>query len=171
MKRSLLIVTVAVAASMSTTASAAPNFVIRSDNDIGGFKLGHNGTLKSAVDVYGDPTSRLPFGDVCTVVWTAYGISSRFAYAQPGACSDKACHMQTTLTSRQWKTGKGLHIGDTSKRLRKLYPRTRRDVGQNWTLMSRPFAGVRFPTLLATLKGGRVTAFVVRTAGLLTCLS
>jgi hypothetical protein len=167
--RSRSVLFVALAAFLVAPASAAPTFVIRGDSDIGGFTLTHNGSLKTAIDIYGTPTTRQPFGDVCTVVWDTYGIKAQFFYMQPGACSPNACHRESALRGKQWRTAKGLHIGDTLQRLHKLYRHSRRFIGSDWALASRPFAGVRTPTLLATVNARRVVAFVVRSPWLFMC--
>lgn len=166
-----LLLVAALAAALAAGAAAAPSYVIRKDNDIGGFTLAHAATLKTAVQVYGTPSSRQENGNVCTVRWNNYGIYAQFyvLYIPPSPCSQNACFQQSTLTAHQWRTEKGLRIGDTRQRLRKLYPQARREVGQNWRLISRPFAGARTATLLASLKAGRISAFIVRAAGLLIC--
>ena len=157
---------------LATTASASPNFVIRRDNDIGGFSLAHDGTLKGAIATFGTPTNRQPLSggwDVCIVAWKQSGIESTYAYSPDDPCSLRGCHSQTTITQRQWKTDKGLHIGDTVKRLRQLYPKAKQYIGKSWALIRLPFGGTLVPTLLATVKTGRVTAFVIKSPWLLTC--
>jgi hypothetical protein len=168
----LRLVTVSVlAATVATTAAAAPSFVIRGDRDLGGFLLSRDGTLKAAIDAYGTPTSRQADNNECSVSWNAYGIKAQFffLYSAGNPCAPKACHDESTLSGSKWKTGKGLRIGDSVQRMRKLYPHAQKDVGQSWRLLTRPFAGVRVPTLLATIKTERVVAFVVHSRGLTSC--
>jgi hypothetical protein len=50
------------AATLAATASAAPNFVIRRDSDIGGFAIARDGSLKGEIDAFGAPSSRQVFG-------------------------------------------------------------------------------------------------------------
>jgi hypothetical protein len=157
---------------LAANASAAPSFVIRRDANIGGFSLAHDGTLKGAIATFGTPTSRQPFSggwDVCIVAWKQLGIESTYAYSHDDPCSPRGCHSETTINERQWKTDKGLHIGDTLKRLRQLYPKAKQYVGRNWALISRPFGGTRVPTLLATVNSGRITVLTVRSPWLLVC--
>jgi len=160
----------ALAAVLASTASAAPNFVIRRDNDIGGFALARNGTLGGAIAVYGAPTTRQAVSyDTCTVAWARYGIQAEFSLPSANPCDNRSCHTRSTITGRQWKTDKGLHIGDPLPRLRRFYPHAKAYVGKTWTLTSRPFGGARVPTLLATVKAGRIAALVIRSPWLLTC--
>jgi len=161
----LLIVLVA---ALAATASAAPDFVIRRDTDIGGFTLTRDGTLKGAIDAFGSPSNRQGGYDTCTVTWINYGIQSEFAGSFGVPCDSRGRHSETTISQRQWRTDKGLRIGDPLKRLRQLYPKAKRYIGKNWALLSRPFGGTRVPTLLATIKTGRITAFIVRSPWLLT---
>jgi hypothetical protein len=46
---------------------------------------------------------------------------------------------------------KGFHVGDSLGRLRQVYRRAKLFISQRWTLIARPFAGTRLPTLLATV--------------------
>jgi hypothetical protein len=156
---------------LAGTALADPNYVIRKDTDIGGFKLNDDATLRAAIDAYGTPTSRLPYeGQACIVVWSEFGIRITFSHVvSTTPCDGRGCHSETILTSSKWKTDKGLHVGDSLKRLRQVYRRAKLFISQRWTLISRPFAGTRLPTLLATINKGRIVAFVVRSPWLLSC--
>ncbi len=158
------------AVTLATTASAAPNFVIRRDSDIGGFAIARDGSLKGEIDAFGAPSSRQVFGyDTCMVAWSKYGIQSEFAHNFGDPCDSRGCHSETTISQRQWRTDKGLHVGDPLKRLRQLYPKAKRYIGKNWALIRRPFGGTLVPTLLATIKTCRVSAFVIKSPWLLTC--
>jgi hypothetical protein len=155
---------------LTSTASAAPSFVIKRDSDIGGFVLARNGKISGAIAVYGNPTSREQFGyDECTVVWAALGIQSTFSHSYDNPCALSGCHLETAITGRQWKTDRGLRVGDSLPRLRKLYPRAKVFLGKRWTLITRSFGGTRVPTLLATLDANRITTFTVRSPWLLVC--
>jgi hypothetical protein len=171
MKPILAAVAAIVTLVLAATAAAGPNFVIRRDNDIGGFQLSKNGTLAAAVDVYGNPSSRHSEGSDCNVAWSSYGIRSQFfvLYIGSDPCSGKACHSQTTVTSSKWKTDKGLRIGDSVQRLHKLYSRARKQTGGNWALISQSLGGYPLPTLLAHVRAGHVNSFSVRSPALRTC--
>jgi hypothetical protein len=165
-----LAVLIGLAAILAVTASAAPNFVIRRDKDIGGFALAANGKLSGAIAVYGNPASRQQFGyDECTVVWKDLGIQSTFSHSYDEPCASNGCHLESAITGQRWRTDKGLRVGDSLSRLRHLYPRGKVFLGKRWSLLTRPFGGTRVPTLLATLKAGRVSTLTVRSPWLLTC--
>lgn len=126
-------------------ASAKPNLVIKGHYDIGGFDLTKDGSLKAALHVFGAPSSRVPIEATgCLVQWRQYGIAIKFTWLDsPAPCAKtEACHDQTMIRSRHWMTGKGLHVGDPVRKLRKLYPRATRYIpATDWVLLSRPFAG------------------------------
>ena len=167
----MVICAVVTASVLAETASADPTYLIRKDTDIGGFKLTSDATLRAAIDAYGAPTSRLPYeGQACIVVWSEFGIRINFSHVvSMTPCDGRGCHSETTLTSSKWKTDKGLHVGDSLKRLRQVYRRAKLFISQRWTLISRPFAGTRLPTLLPTVNKGRIVAFVIRSPWLLSC--
>lgn len=170
--KSLVICVAVLAGILAGDALADPNYVIRKDTDIGGFKLTDDPTLRAAIDAYGTSTSRLPYeGQACIVVWSAFGIRITFSHVvSTTPCDGRGCHSETILTSSKWKTDKGLHVGDSLRRLRQVYRGARLFISQRWTLISRPFAGTRLPTLLATVnKSGRIVAFVIRSPWLLSC--
>lgn len=166
-----LVLVAGLAATLAASASASPNFVVRRDTDIGGFNLSRDATLKGAIDAYGTPTSREPFeGQACIVVWSDFGIWTNFSHVvSTTPCDGRGCHSETRLTNKKWKTDKGLHVGDPLRRLRQLYPRAKPYILGRWTLISRPFAGARLPTLLAAVKKGRIAAFVIESPWLLSC--
>jgi hypothetical protein len=169
MKMQLILLAVLTAA-LTSTASAAPSFVIKRDNDIGGFVLARNGKISGAIAVYGNPTSRQQFGyDECTVVWAELGVQSTFSHSYDNPCSLSGCHLETAITGRQWRTDRGLRVGDSLRRLRKLYPSAKVFVGKRWSLITRPFGGTRVPTLLATVEAKRITSLTVRSPWLLVC--
>jgi hypothetical protein len=165
-----LAIVIALAAILAATASASPNFVIRRDKDIGGFVLASNGKLSGAIAVYGKPASRQQFGyDECTVVGPDLGIQSTFSHSFDDPCAFNGCHLESMITGQRWRTDKGLRVGDSLKRLRHLYPHGKVFLGNRWSLLTRPFGGTGVPTLLATLKAGRVNTLTVRSPWLLTC--
>lgn len=150
------------AALAATAASATPTYVIVRDTSIGGFR--RDGTVASAIAVFGDPTSRQPVGyDTCTLVWENHGVSMETYYpnASLDPCGDSARHRKTTITSRRWRTSAGLRVGDSLRRIRALYKRERRDVDRSWILIFRQWVGLPVPGLAATTRNGRVTSLIV----------
>jgi hypothetical protein len=169
-----LVLTAAVALAAAPAALAA-SFVIQGDYRIGGYAVKADGSLAGVIDEYGRPTSvRRRFqGGACDVRWRAIGLFVEF-YNLGG---DDSCRpasgrfRRATMTGRRWRTAKGLRIGDSVARLRRLYPRAtfraERFYGRAWWLVTRtsPF-GLRddYPGLRATVRNGRVQAFVVEYA-------
>jgi hypothetical protein len=171
MRAGVLAAVALTALACATAAAAAPNYTLKGDTDIGGFKLNRDATLRAAIDAYGNPSSRQPYeGQACIVTWATAGIRINFAHVVSDTpCDGRGCHSETRLTSTKWKTEKGLHVGDPLKKLRQLYRRAKPYLLAQWTLISRPLAGVRVPTLLATVRKSRVVSFVVESPWLLDC--
>jgi hypothetical protein len=93
-----LVLSVAVLAGvLAGAASADPNYVIRKDTDIGGFKLSDDPTLRAAIDAYGSSTSRVPYeGQACIVVWSQFGIRITFSHVvSTTPCDGRGCHSET----------------------------------------------------------------------------
>jgi hypothetical protein len=80
-----------------------------------------------------------------------------------GACADGGL-VYATLTSRVWKTKKGLRVGDAESRLRGLYPAAAAN-RDGWWLVTRhacaAVGGQAFGTLKARIGRGHVTGLVV----------
>lgn len=110
--------------------------MIRRDTNIGGFRLSDDPTLRAAIDAYGSPTSRVPYeGQACIVVWSEFGIRITFSHVvSTTPCDGRGCHSETILTNTRWKTDKGLHVGDSLRRLRQVYRRAKLFISQRWTL-------------------------------------
>jgi hypothetical protein len=162
------------AALIVPTASAAPSFVIRGDSDIGGLALAKYGSLRHAIEKFGQPTSYDKNGwDTCAAGWRSFGIRSIFTSSPDDPCADfagaRGCHVRSTISGRQWKTAKGLRIGDPARKIRRLYPKARPYIGRDWSLVRRKFGGVWVPSLTATVQRGKVQAFVVKSFWLFTC--
>ena len=68
------------------------------------------------------------------------------------------------LTRPLWRTSRGLAVGDSVKRLNRLYPRTRTRGVQRWLVWG-PNKRTRtaVPRLRAEIRNGRVRALIVNT--------
>lgn len=161
MYRALL--TVALGATVVVAAAGAKtNYVITGDTSVGGFP--RDGTVQQAIQVFGRPTTRELVGfDTCALAWRAHAVVMKTYYTLGtlDPCGPSGRHTSTTVTSKRWKTSKGLEIGDPLRELRRLYPKARKDAPGKWRLTTRPFAGIPYPGLEATVKNGRVVALTV----------
>jgi hypothetical protein len=138
-------------------------FVIAHDISVGGFPT--TGTVRQAVKVFGQPSSRDQGGafDQCRLTWPSLGLTMQ-TYYTGGAlnpCGPAARHASSTVTSHKWHTTDGLKIGDSLSRLRQLYPEAQKESANKWQLIGRSLAGVPFPGLEAALKNGRIVSFTV----------
>jgi hypothetical protein len=151
---------------MVPASSAEPTYVVVRDVNIGGFSLigVQARTLQRAIAVFGPPTSQQPNTfDKCVAVWRDHGLRMELwdSWGPRATCSRDALHWETTLTDSRWRTSAGLRIGDPARRIRMLYRRAKRQP-EGWAIIFRPLAGVRSPSVFATVKDGRVASFIVR---------
>jgi hypothetical protein len=160
-RRAVLLATI-LAVLAAAAASAEPSYVIVRDVSIGGFR--RDGTVASAIAVFGQPTSREQGRyDTCTLTWRDLGLTMETYYtnAQLDPCGPEGRHRRTTITSRRWRTSAGLRVGDSLRRLRGLYRRARRGGDGTWWLIRRSLAGFAFPGLAASVSNGRVVSLIV----------
>jgi hypothetical protein len=165
-------VLVVAAAALALGAGGVSSFVIQGDHKIGGYAVKADGSLRGAVREFGAPSSRRRRfqATACDVRWRDLGLRIEF-YNLGGtdACSGAGRFLRATITSRRWRTAKGLRVGDSVARLRRLYPRAtfRRDrfYGAGWwlvTRVSRVGTTSRYPGLQARVRSGRVSALVLQ---------
>lgn len=81
---------------------------------------------------------------------------------QPGGI-EKADALVERWMARWERNGVGRFIVERGNELIGRY------ILGRWTLISRPLAGARLPTLLAAVKKGRIAAFVIESPWLLSC--
>ena len=146
---------------------------------IGPWRVQANPSLAGAIAAFGAPArcrkvTGLP--GFASVEWQGLGLRAIFGtYGSGGA---RPCHATRRVrldnaraSSKEWQTGRGLRVGDSVAKLRRLYPQARlrtytRGVARvrGWWLVvrtSRVPDRHSVPALLATAQGGRVTGFVV----------
>jgi hypothetical protein len=159
---------------LSASASATI-FTISGDWKMGSFAVKRDGKLRGAVDAFGQPSSKVRNGEVCTVRWSQHGL--RIGFYNLGGhnpCRGRyGFFSNARATGPHWKTNRGLAIGDSSDRLQNLYPKAKFHSSEpgfwpaGWWLVKRPnqfgTAG-SYPGLLAHMHGGDVGAFHVRYA-------
>jgi hypothetical protein len=168
-KRLMVAAVVFAAVAASVASASAASFVIQGDYTIGGFAVKANGTLDGAIEAFGQPTSMrrgrfrgFATGE-CVVRWKPLALRIHF-YNLGGHDSCKRQYgyfRQALITGKEWRTSKGLRIGEPSRRLHALYS-PRRFTGQwAWLLTRYTPIGVNghYPGLEAKLLDGWVVAF------------
>lgn len=154
-----------------TPSALATPFVIVGDTRIGDFRTGQGaqippaGTLPAAIKAFGQPSTRRDPHDPsnCNVTWKSIGVTALF-YNLAGADPCKRSgfsgfFLKATMTDRRWQTDKGLRIGDSVARLRRIYPRSRQS-GADW-ILSTSGTGIYTSSSVATSSNGRVRSFTV----------
>jgi hypothetical protein len=158
-----------------TTTAAAATFTIRGDWKMGSFAVKRDGTLRGAVDTFGQPSSKVRNGEVCTARWSQHGL--RIVFYNLGGhnpCRGRyGFFSNARAKGPHWKTNRGLAIGDSGSRLKNLYPKARFHAPEQgfwpagWWLVRRESqfgTGGFYPGLLAHMHSGDVQAFYVRYA-------
>lgn len=151
-----------------TTAPAAAPVVriLRASTSGGGWIDGwapHRSGLSGAVDVFGPAASSRRAGRVCLMRWPNIGVATLGQGAVP--CDpDQSSARWVRLTQPLWRSSRGLAVGDSLKRLNRLYPRTRTRGVHRWLVWGRdPGNRVTMPRLRAEIRNGRVRALIVST--------
>jgi hypothetical protein len=162
-----------VAGFVLTTEAGAAGFTIYGGWRMGSFEVKRDGTLRGAIDAFGQPGSRVRNGEICTVRWKRHGLKIVF-YNLGGfnPCRPAYGYFSTAKArGAGWKTNRALRIGDRQRRLRNLYPgATLHPAMPNfwpsgWWLVRRTSqfgTGGSYPGLLAHMRDRRVAAFHVR---------
>jgi hypothetical protein len=132
---------------------------------IGDFKPQANATVGAAIRVFGTPSSiREESGSSsCPIGWRTLGLRIYFVNLGGGSACDTSLGraQSASVFGRRWRTSRGLNIGDSTRRLRGLYPRALRR-GRTYRLVGAksPFgSGRRYSVLAAKTRNGRVGSF------------
>jgi hypothetical protein len=123
-----------------------------------------------AVETFGPPSSQGHYyqSNLCIVRWTRLGLEISFTGSVSNPCASKSLRKsgwwETHMYSRRWQTDRGLRVGDSEKRLRRLYPKARfSDKPPNqpsWILVRERQDEFVWDLLVAEVWDGRVTAIV-----------
>jgi hypothetical protein len=133
---------------------------------IGDFKPERNPTLGAAVAAFGTPSSTREEsrGTSCHTGWRELGLRIVFVNLGSGgsACAASLGRAQSASAfGRRWRTSRGLKIGDSTRRLRRLYPHALRR-GRTYRLVAAKSVfgdGGRYSVLAAKTRAGRVRSF------------
>lgn len=141
---------------------------------IGLYHYGSSGSYAAAVKVFGQPSSRgtdNPLAsNLCTVRWRRLGLDIGFATSAPRPCGPtrrgRGAWYGATVYTPRWYTEKGLRVGDSVARIRRLYPRARfHDVPPRppfWSLVRQRRPDIAVTDILtAEVWGGVVVAIGV----------
>lgn len=97
----------------------------------------------------------------CTARWSSLQLVAGYAYGRRGDCGDRRGSIYwLSIGSSTWRTIPGLRVGDSSARLRRLYPDAKWDrYLKRWNLVWARSARIgKFETVSATMRKGRVAA-------------
>jgi hypothetical protein len=159
---------------------ARPNVDSGSVSQVGAWSMSVP-TLARAMHVFGAPSStsavRPGFANApgvadCAVTWAPIGLKALFTTLgiDPGACNPAKRLSVVTITSRRWRTWRGLRVGDRTNLILTREPRATFD-GRAWQLASvhSPIGSEPglVPTVIAIPNHGRISAFrlIVRAQG------
>jgi hypothetical protein len=162
---------VAVAAVVVAAPSAAVprnDFLLVLDVRAGPYRYLGAGSYAAAVAALGPPTQARATANVCRVSWRRAGITVSFATAPP-PCSARglreAAWYGMTLHGRRWRNTRGLRVGDSVAKVRRLYPGARferRVPGRLWlVLVRRRRDELDLARLAVAVERGRVAAIEV----------
>ena len=107
-------------------AGAPANLQVNFPRSIGPFVYYVRGTYKGAVSAFGRPTYKKTTSAVnCTVGWSSKGLRIYFRSVEHPCRARKlatAEYTGATILSRRWSVDRGLRVGDSFAKMRKLYP-------------------------------------------------
>lgn len=118
-----------------TSVYATRAYTVRGDVAIAGFKT--NRFLSDAPRVFGKPdmlqrvSNRLRD---CRTTWSDIGLTLTF---RGNGCRGNSWFLRARITGRNWRTLRGLRVGQPLAELTRKYPDARRESGEFWILLSR----------------------------------
>ena len=105
---------------------APTNYTVNFPRAIGEWTYFVRGTYRNAVRVFGHPSSLRTSSPVaCRVSWGSKGLLISFrspAHPCRAASLATAEYAAASIVSRKWSVDRGLRVGDSFARMRKLYP-------------------------------------------------
>jgi hypothetical protein len=157
----LAVAVLAGALALAAVAHASPpSRVIQGSRQIGSFQTEYDhGQLKYAIAAFGRPASLTPRRDgyTCVASWASLALTMTYNSA---TCSKSSCFISAVVTGKEWRTAKGLRVGDSLARLRLLYPKAKMREGLEALEIDPALEGT-VVGLGARMSGGRVAAIRV----------
>ena len=169
-----VLATVALAAAPAQSSS----YVLRASaqrQQLGGFTITKRPTLAGIAAAYGDPSACTLQSWYGNAVWRSLGFrvhATSLGVLPKGAdfctVSDDVKIASVIVTGKRWHTTKGLRVGDTYAKFRRLYPHAHRSTF-GWSIVavygpcSIGVCSTRYvwaPRLTAAFRNGRVAEFV-----------
>jgi hypothetical protein len=142
---------------------------------------GGNTRLDDAIAAYGDPSACKVLSQRNVIatwaerhIWISAWTLGDMPAGENGCTSPDLIYVsQIRLSDKRWTTSLGLHVGDSTVKLRRLYPRAKRRAlrGGEYLLVTQhgpcigvcsaeeTRRGVDYPRLTAQVRYGRATAF------------
>lgn len=124
----------------------------------------------AAVKAFGPPSSRGSENqsNVCIARWQRLALEIHFSGWPTNPCATKRLRKsgwwEARVYSRRWQTDRGLRVGDSEQRLRRLYPKARFSdkppIQPSWVLARVREDEFVWDLLVAEVWDGRVTAIV-----------
>jgi hypothetical protein len=169
-----LVATLGAVGLLASTGAAARGhvFVMQADRVVGGVVLGRTTAPQAAIRFEGEGPRRVTRGPgSCVVTWPQIGLTVTFGTLgvnPPDACREGVAFGATVTSRSRWRTVLGLRVGDSTSRLRALYPLSELHLAEMsqsgyWLITRRMCAevgGGTYPGLLARVRGTRVSALV-----------
>ena len=121
-------------AEMSSAGGKAKNWVIvatgkERQRRIGPYFYVRNrpgGEYAAVTKAFGTPTSRSTDANDCVLRWKSLGLQINLGVGSSSPCSADSLKRDywygTKISSRIWRTDRGLRVGDSQDRLQSLYP-------------------------------------------------
>ena len=120
--------------------------------------LPHRSPVARAVTVFGAPGSTRESPAGCLMRWNHVGVTA----LSDAPCADTSAAARWVRMGPGWRTQRGLAVGDSLTKLRRLYPAARTRGIQRWLVSGRdPGSRILRPRLRAEIRNGQVRALIV----------
>jgi len=147
-----------VAVLIAPAVASAADRVIRSRaslvTSVGPLKPTDTGVTRLTT-LFGRATAVVPRGNGCVVRFSRAHITVTLANFGGGDACDAGRAQSARVDGREWRTQRGLRVGDRVSRIKRLYSRARFRRGR-WELQAAPLFGLSVVTLDASVADGRV---------------